>query len=115
MDTEDSSTADLNLKLLQGVSSVQSRPRRAQLEPFDMSKLQFRDMPLIVRLTSAASLLAVWVLFEQIVIEPFGIYRYMPLYRYGRFCTYDAAAVLLVVIYWIVAHRSIDSGPGQVA
>lgn len=80
-----------------------------------MNKLQFRDMPLIVRLTSAASLLAVWVLFEQIVIEPFGIYRYMPLYRYGKFCTYDAAAVLLVVIYWIVAHRSIDSGPRQVA
>ena len=74
-----------------------------------MNKLHFRDMPLIVRLTSAASILAAWVLFEQIVIEPFGIYRYMPLYRYGKLCTYDALAVLLVVIYWLVAHRSIDA------
>jgi hypothetical protein len=109
MDTEDSSTADLNLKLLQGVSSVQSRPRRRTLERFDMNRLHFRDMPLIVRLTSAASILAAWVLFEQIVIEPFGIYRYMPLYRYGKFCTYDAVAVLLVVIYWILAHRPIET------
>jgi hypothetical protein len=74
-----------------------------------MNKLRFRDMPMIVRVTSAASILAAWVLFEQIVIEPFGIYRFMPFYRYGKFCTYDAAAVLLVLIYWIVAHRS--NGP----
>jgi hypothetical protein len=71
-----------------------------------MSTLRFRDLPMIVRLASAASILAAWVLFEQIVIEPFGIYRYMPLYRYGKFCTYDAIAVSLVVAYWIVAHRS---------
>lgn len=78
-----------------------------------MSKLTFRDMPLIVRLTSAASVLVAWVLFEQIVIEPFGIYRYMPLYRYGKFCTYDAAAVLLVAIYWLVAHRPSVSAPSR--
>ena len=33
-------------------------------------------------------------------------FRDMPLYRYGKFCTYDAVAVLLVGIYWILAHRS---------
>jgi hypothetical protein len=71
-----------------------------------MNTMRFCDMPMIVRVASATSILAAWVLFEQIVIEPFGIYRYMPLYRYGKFCTYDAIAVLLVVTYWIVAHRS---------
>ncbi|HEY7643118.1 MAG TPA: hypothetical protein VH814_25545 [Steroidobacteraceae bacterium] len=77
-----------------------------------MSTLRFRDLPLIVRIGTAASLLTAWVLFEQVVIEPFGIYRYMPLYRYGKFCTYDAIAVLLVVIYWIVAHRPRRGGAG---
>src|SRR5215510_7127476 len=100
--TAESSTKGLNLKLLQGLSSVHPKLR----EPSAMSTLRFRELPLIVRVASAASILAAWVLFEQIVIEPFGIYRYMPLYRYGKFCTYDAIAVLLVVTYWMKAHYS---------
>ena len=75
-----------------------------------MNKVLFRDLPIIVRVATATSLLAAWVLFEQIVIEPFGIYRFMPLYRYGKFCTYDAIAVSLLVIYWIVSHRRLQPG-----
>ena len=71
-----------------------------------MTNLHFRDLPLVVRLTSAGTMMLAWIKFEELVIEGLGIYRFLPYYRYGKFCLYDVAAILLITTFWIVAHRS---------
>ena len=70
-----------------------------------MQPVSFPALPLSVRLMTAASMLLSWVLFELAVIEPLGLNRYMPFYRVEGFCPYDAAAVLLIIVFWIQAHR----------
>lgn len=54
---------------------------------------------------TAAAMLLIWVFFEEHVIEPFRLYHFMPLYRVGNFCPYDAAAFVLVVAFWFWGHR----------
>lgn len=70
-----------------------------------MQSIPFRALPLSVRLMTAAAMLLAWVFAEEHLIEPFRLYDYMPLYRVGGFCTYDAAALLLVMAFWFWAHR----------
>lgn len=73
-----------------------------------MQSVPFRTLPLSVRLMTAAATLLTWVFVEEHVIEPYRLYDYMPLYRVGGFCTYDAAALLLVVAFLFWAHRKQD-------
>ncbi len=70
-----------------------------------MSELRFRDLPMVVRLTSVAAMILAWMKFEELVIEGMGIYRALPYYRYGAFCPYDVAALLLIAGFWMSAHR----------
>jgi hypothetical protein len=69
-----------------------------------MTKIRFRDLPLVVRVTSVVTMMLGWIKFEELVIEGLGIYRVLPYYRYGGFCPYDIAALLLVATFWVVAH-----------
>jgi hypothetical protein len=71
-----------------------------------MQSIPFRTLPLSVRLMTAAAMLLLWVFIEEHVIEPYRLYDYMPLYRVGDFCTYDAAALIVVVAFWFLAHHS---------
>jgi hypothetical protein len=52
-----------------------------------------RDPPLILKVGLALTLFNSWVLFEEIIIDRLGWWRYMPCYRVGRFCEWDAAAI----------------------
>jgi hypothetical protein len=70
-----------------------------------MQSIPFRALPLSVRLMTAAAMMLTWVFLEEHVIEPFRLYDYMPFYRVGSFCPYDAAALLLVLVSWFWAHR----------
>ncbi len=63
-----------------------------------MRKLTFSELPWIARVAIAASYLAMWILFEQYVIEPRHWYRWMPFYRVQGFCVYDAAFLVLLVV-----------------
>ena len=71
-----------------------------------MQSIAFRQLPLSVRLMTAAAMVLTWVFIEEKIIEPFGLYAYMPLYRVGNFCPYDAAVLLSVVGFWFWAHRA---------
>ena len=71
-----------------------------------MTKLRFRNLPMVVRLATAATMMLAWIRFEELVIEGLGIYLFLPYYRYGKFCPYDVAAILSIATFWIVAHRS---------
>jgi hypothetical protein len=54
-----------------------------------------------------------WVFIEQLIIEPFGIWKYMPLYRAGGFCVYDLTVGLIIVVsIWRASTRAAPAGCG---
>jgi hypothetical protein len=68
-----------------------------------MNKVSFRELPFLVKVAVFLSLLNGWVLFEELVIDRHGMWRYMPFYRVGLFCVWDLAALLLIgagVFWW---------------
>jgi hypothetical protein len=54
--------------------------------------------PFLLRLAVALTLLNSWVLFEEIVVDRLGWWRFMPCYRVGRFCEWDVAAILVILL-----------------
>lgn len=66
-----------------------------------MQKIPLSSLPTLAIVSIGASLLFLWVAFEQQVIEPFGIYHFMPFYRVAGFCVYDAAAITTIsIVLW---------------
>jgi hypothetical protein len=35
-----------------------------------------------------------WVLFEETVVDRYGLWQYMPYYRVGRLCSWDIGAMI---------------------
>ena len=63
-------------------------------------------LPLIVKIAVALTFFNSWVLFEEIVVDRHGLWRYMPFYKVGLFCTWDVAAVLIITTsVWYVFRR----------
>ena len=68
-----------------------------------MSQIPARDPSVILRVGLALTFFNSWVLFEETVIDRLGWWRYMPCYRVGRFCEWDAAAILVIVVGTLLA------------
>jgi hypothetical protein len=64
-----------------------------------MQPVSFKQLPLIVRVAVGAAFLNTWILFEEIVVDRQGLWRYMPLYRVGAFCVWDLAVGILIVVW----------------
>src|SRR5262249_19342388 len=65
-------------------------------------------LPLIARIAIAMTFLNTWVIFEETVVDRHGLWRYMPFYRVGLFCAWDAAVfaiTLLLLGVSMVGHR----------
>ena len=62
-----------------------------------MERLTFRQLPMIAKMAVGIAFLEAWISLEQLVIEPTGLWHYMPFYRVGGFCVYDFTITLLVV------------------
>ncbi len=76
-----------------------------------MNKSTTPRLPLIAKIAIAVTFLNTWVIFEETVVDRHGLWRYMPFYRVGLFCAWDAAvfAVTLLLLLRSVArsgHRS---------
>lgn len=54
--------------------------------------------PFLLRMAVALTLFNSWVLFEEIVVDRLGWWRFMPCYRVGRFCEWDVAAILVIFL-----------------
>ena len=55
-----------------------------------------------------------WVIFEETVVDRHGLWRYMPYYRVGLFCAWDAAVLAVTLLLLLVSvARSRRSGPAQ--
>ena len=66
-----------------------------------MSSEQATRPSKLLRFAIWLTLVNSWVLFEEIVVDRQGLWRYMPLYRVGTFCSWDALAMTLFgVLVW---------------
>jgi hypothetical protein len=79
----------------------------------DMKKSTTPPLPLIAKIAIAMTVINTWVIFEETVVDRHGLWRYMPYYRVGLFCAWDAAvfAVTLLFLLVSVARSRRRSGP----
>jgi len=70
-------------------------------------------LPLIAKIGIAMTFVNTWVIFEETIVDRHGLWRYMPFYRVGLFCAWDAAvlAVTLLLLLVSVAPFRRRSGP----
>jgi len=68
-----------------------------------MSQIPGRDPGVILRVGLALTFFNSWVLFEETVVDRLGWWRHMPCYRVGRFCEWDVAAIVVILVMTIVA------------
>jgi hypothetical protein len=70
-------------------------------------------LPLIAKIGIAMTFVNTWVIFEETVVDRHGLWHYMPFYRVGLFCVWDAAVLavtLLLLLVSVVPFRR-RSGP----
>lgn len=71
-----------------------------------MQTLSFRQLPLTAKVAVGVAFLNTWVLFEEIVVDRQGLWRYMPFYRVGDYCVWDLAVTLLIAFgLWRLSSR----------
>ncbi len=58
-------------------------------------------LPVLVRIAVALTFFNSFVLFEELVVDRQGLWRYLPLYKLGKFCIWDLAAIggILLVVF----------------
>ena len=80
-----------------------------------MKKSTTPPLPLIAKIAIAITFINSWVIFEETVVDRHGLWRYMPYYRVGLFCAWDAAvlAVTLLLLLVSVARSRRRNGPTQ--
>ena len=78
-----------------------------------MNKSTTPPLPLIAKIAIAMTFINTWVIFEETVVDRHGLWRYMPFYRVGLFCVWDAAllAVTLLLLLVSIAPFRRHSGP----
>jgi hypothetical protein len=59
-------------------------------------------LPLVFGLTSLNS----WVLFEEFVVNRYGLWKYMPFYRVSDPCVWDLSATITIVVLITALRRS---------
>lgn len=71
-----------------------------------MQELCFKQLPLTAKIAVGVAFLNTWVLFEEIVVDRQGLWRYMPFYRVGDYCVWDLAVSLLIFFgLWRLSSR----------
>ena len=60
-------------------------------------------LPLIAKIAIAMTFINTWVIFEETVVDRHGLWRYMPFYRVGLFCVWDAAVFAITLVLLLVS------------
>ena len=58
---------------------------------------------LIVKIAIALTAINTWILFEEIVVDRHGLWHYMPFYRVGLFCAWDAAVLTVTLLLLLLS------------
>ena len=77
----------------------------------DMKTSTTRRLPLIAKIAIAMTFINAWVLCEETIVDRHGLWRYMPYYRVGLFCVWDAVVFAVTLLLLLVSlapfrHRS---------
>ena len=56
----------------------------------------YASTPRIIRFAVWLTFFNTWVLFEETVVDRYGLWAYMPYYRVGRLCSWDIGAMGLL-------------------
>jgi hypothetical protein len=72
-----------------------------------MQRVGFGDLPWIVRIVLGLAAFNLWVSFEEFVINRFGIWKYLPGYKFGLPCVWDLTVGIgiAVMVWWLSARR----------
>ena len=62
-------------------------------------------LPLIAKIAIAMTFINTWILFEETVVDRHGLWRYMPFYRVGLFCVWDAAVLAVTLLLLLISVR----------
>src|SRR5437016_10971392 len=62
-------------------------------------------LPLIAKIAIAMTVLNTWVIFEETIVDRHGLWRYMPYYRVGLFCVWDAVVFAITLLFLLVGVR----------
>lgn len=60
-------------------------------------------LPLIAKIAIAITFLNAWVIFEETIVDRHGLWRYMPFYRVGLFCVWDAGVFAVTLLLLVVS------------
>jgi len=73
-----------------------------------MKQVSFAELPWTVRVILGLATFNLWWSFEEFVIDRFGVWRYLPDYKFGRLCVWDltVALVIAAVIWRLSARRT---------
>jgi hypothetical protein len=66
-------------------------------------------LPLIVKIAIAMTAVNTWVIFEEVVVDRHGLWRYMPFYRVGLFCAWDFSVLTVVLLVFLLSIASFRS------
>ena len=63
--------------------------------------------PGIVRFAVWLTFFNTWVLFEETVVDRYGLWQYMPYYRVAKLCSWDIGAMALLgfLVWWAFKRR----------
>jgi len=73
-----------------------------------METLKFKQLPLAVKIAVGIAFLNAWVLIEQLVIDRYGIWKYMPGYKVTDPCVWDlTVAIIISIAIWRASTRQV--------
>jgi hypothetical protein len=78
-----------------------------------MKTLATHPLPLIAKIAIAITFINTWVIFEETVVDRHGLWRYMPFYRVGLFCVWDAAVLAVTLLLLLASVRPFRRRDGQ--
>ena len=71
-----------------------------------MKRVLFGELPWTVRVVLGLSVFNLWWSFEEFVIDRFGVWRYLPDYKFGRLCVWDLTVALgIATVVWRLSVR----------
>jgi hypothetical protein len=64
-------------------------------------------VPAIVKAAIVLTFFNTWVLFEETVVDRYGLWEYMPYYRVAQLCSWDIGVLALIVwsTSWVFRRR----------
>lgn len=67
-----------------------------------MKRIRFGELPWTVRIVLGVATFNLWWSFEEFVIDRFGVWRYLPDYKFGRLCVWDLTVALGIAAVTVV-------------